>query len=268
MFANRLMIPVMVAVFALAPTSGARGAGRLSDKEALKLMDDIAGGVRDVSQALPKDMRTATVSTAEGEVNIEQFLNGLVKDAEEMRKNLRSGGSGSSEAKRLLMDGVVVQERMDSGNGLFGAEDAWKRLDGQLGQLAAAYGIDLSVDPSTWDVYRMNDKAVREAVNSLGQEARKFMNEFRREVKKMDMVTGPDQKQVIDHVKSLMTSSEELRDELIHSRDVTSELRAVVASSSSVGNFLAQHDFSIDTQKMWDELAANIKGIAGSLRED
>ena len=242
--------------------------GRLSDKEALQLMEEVAQGVRDVSDAIPRESRSETVAAAEGETELRGLLQELVGDTEEMRKSLRSGRSGSTQVKELLLDARALQDRVSSGAGLFGAEDAWHRLYGRITLLGQAYGVDLEADPSTWDVYRLNDKAVRSAVETLGPETRQFLNAFRREIKKMDSIAGKDEKQAIEYVKSLMTSAGELRDELIHSRDVTSELGSVVTSAASITTFLAQYDFSIDTQRMWKDLSRKIEGIAASLREN
>ncbi len=235
---------------------------RLKDDDLRELLEEAKKDVERFTDAIDSQYRNARITTATSEVAIDGYLKDLRKSAETMRDRFKDDYAAGREVLAFLRQASAIEKRAGSGGGLFGAEKEWPRLRGTLASLSQEYGIDWTSDPDGWTAQRMNDRALREAIETFSRSAESsFKKSLESALQHVTNVAAADRKAVLSTVGRLSDVSDDLKDAVEDGRDAAGELGLLKTSMGAIQSFLDKYGLSSAVGSTFRSLSTEFSGI-------
>jgi hypothetical protein len=233
-------------------------AGRLSDKEVADLVKEIGRDLKRFTQAIPAEYRKAVIRGAQGEVDVSAFLADMAKNRDAIESRLRSNYAASAEAGVFLLQARRVQDRLEAGKGLFGAETAWQTLGPRLEKLAGAYGVDWNSEVGQWNPRRMSDGELQTTLTEMEKELKAFSKGFGADLKADKALSSYGRKEILAEVNALQGLVTETRKSFNKKVNIDIPVQQILDKALELETETGSRTLSADTSASWQELRKDL----------
>ena len=136
------------------------------DAELKRLIESTNKGLVAFRKAARTDFRNSRITWEGNEYAVSNYLEDLEQAGKKLQSRYDLNYAAVPEATDFLKRFRVADEFAVQNPGVSGAKNEWNALKTNVSALAAAYGVDLASDPSTWQAARTPDGPIRaEAFN-------------------------------------------------------------------------------------------------------
>jgi len=250
-----MIILVMLCVVAAGTTTAAQGT-RMADKEVKKLMETIEKDIDLFKKAMGSEYRKAVLKSPSGEVDIEAYLKNLKDLAKKMKGRFDSKNAANGEVLAFLKYAQPIQARHDRGDSLFGAEKEWPRLSGDMERLGAEYGIRWKSSPDYWKASRLNDKELKQVLESFQKSIGNFRKDLDKAAKKAEVPKAQREK-VLDAAKRMEDVAKDVKKAVDKGTDASGALALLKSSVEQAKSFIAQNNLEVSVGSSWADVERN-----------
>ena len=210
---------------------------RQYDAEVKRLIDYTNRSFGDFRSAARSDFKKAKI----GFDGVETEVAGYLKDTADAGKRLASRVSSDYAAVPEATDFLKRLKTADSfgqeNPGISGAKNEWELLTPNAAKLAAAYGIDWTASPETWQPSRVPDGVLRAETETLESSAKAL----RKAVNDASKAAGVDKgrRKVLEgQSDTLVSAAEGLRKTVRDTRPASTALTSVNEAVRDLGSRL------------------------------
>jgi hypothetical protein len=230
----------LVFMAAIAATSPAIAADRLTDSEVKALVARIEQGRDLFDDALDDDLKDRIVRGDSGEVSVDHFLDDFQRNIDQLEERLTPEYAASAEARTLLRQASVIDRFFRQHPAGTRGESEWTRLTTDLKSLAAAYGAGFPLGDDA-AVRRMGDREVAAGADELAQAADRVKRSLDADLKKDIAVDPAVRTGIVREADQLQREAKTLRDRVRDGRPSSAEADQVLSRAEKLRAFIDSH---------------------------
>ena len=218
-------------------TPALRAAERLNDRDVKALVERI-DQVRDrFEDSLDGELKRSTVKNANGEVNVEQFLDDFQTNIDLLKDRITDENPASREAEIVLNQASAIDGFLQRHPSETKGRSEWNQLVGDFRTLAIAYGASFPIAP-TAKAHRINDREVASTAEAIKDAAERLEDSLDDELKKVPTVPAPARDGIVGEVKQLARDADALRGRVNDSQSSTAEAERMLQRAGKINAFL------------------------------
>jgi len=212
-------------------------AERLTDRDVKALVERI-DQVRDrFEDSLDGELKRSTVKNANGEVNVEQFLDDFQNNIDLLKERITDDNAASREVEIVLTQASAIDGFLQRHPSETKGRSEWNQLVGDFRTLAGAYGTAFPIAPSA-KANRINDREVSTMAEAIKDAAEHLQDSLDDELKKVPTVPASAREGIVGEVKQLARDADALRGRVNDSQPSTAEAERMLQRAGKISGFL------------------------------
>jgi hypothetical protein len=212
-------------------------ADRLTDRDVKALVERI-DQVRDrFEDSLDGELKRSTVRNANGEMNVEQFLDDFQNNIDLLKERITDENPASREVEIVLNQASAIDGFLQRHPSETKGRSEWNQLVGDFRTLAGAYGTSFPIAP-TAKANRINDREIASTAEAIKEAAERLEDSLDDELQKVATVSASARGGAVDEVKQLARDADALRGRVNDSQPSTAEAERMLQRAGKINGFL------------------------------
>ena len=238
-------------------------ADRLSNSDVKALIERIDNERDQFEDQLDGKIKSSILRGADGEVNVERFLDDLQENVDRLKERFTSDYAASAEATTVLRQGADIHRFMAKQPPDLDGASEWNRLASSLGELARAYATTFPV-PEGQQARRFNDGEVEKIASDLAKSADQFRKDLEAAFKTNMTIGQPTKDAAVLEVKGLKEDAERLASTVDDGRPASGEAKAVLARAARIRGAAASSGRALSpaAQTAWGSVETGLQNVA------
>lgn len=136
-----------------------------------------------------------------------------------------------------------------------------KKLQTKL--VALALMIGMTMIPAFAQIRRGNDRQIRTVINSIELKSNSFKNQLNNSLNTSSINNSRSRYYINETVSNFESSTNTLKQNFNSGRDISNDVRDVLAKASSIDNIMRDYRFNTQTQNAWNNLKTDLNKLSG-----
>jgi hypothetical protein len=242
--------------------SSARAADRLSDRDVMKLVEQIDDGRDRFEDNLDSDVKHRMLRGPSGEVDVEAFLHDFNDNVDRLKDRFKPDYAASNEAGVVLRQASTIDRYIHTLPTGTRGESEWNRLVTDLRALATAYGTTFPLSEGA-AVRRVGDGELASTVEQVEKAADGLKKSLDDELKPNLAVDKQSRDAIVDEAEGLQKDAEKLRERIKDGEPSSSELDKVLERATRIQRFLDSHQVPASA-RLWSDVTPRLRDVASA----
>jgi hypothetical protein len=239
---------------------------RLSEQEMKNLLDRIEKGAERYRNSLKDALGASRYDDTKAEDNINEFINGFESATDRLEGRFDDNRSAAGLVEAVLKRGVLIDSFMARHPLTTRAQDDWRRLRGDLDELARAYNVHWTWMGCMTGAYRINDRQVKDLLDRMERNAGQFRTSLDAALDKSLLNSTNAEDNINQFVKDFETAADRLEDRFNEKRSASSDVEEVLRRADFIDNFLKHRLMNARAQSDWSNLRRDLDELALAYR--
>jgi hypothetical protein len=239
---------------------------RLSEQEVKNLLDRVEQGAERYRNSLKDALSASRYDDTKVEDNINEFINGFESATDRLEGRFDDNRSAAGLVEDVLKRGVLIDSFMARHSLTTRAQDDWRRLRGDLDELARAYNVHWTWMGGMTGAYRINDNEVKGLLERMEKNAGQFRNSLDTALDKSLLNSTNAEDNINQFVKDFEAATDRLEDRFGEKRSASTDVEEVLRHAVFIDNFMRRHLLNPRAQSDWSNLRRDLFELALAYR--
>jgi hypothetical protein len=259
---TRLLRRAVFLGLVLAAAARLASAERPYDAEVKRLIDYCNRGISDFRSAARSDFKNSRMTLADGtQVDIANYLKDLTDSGKKLSSRYSSDYAAVPEATDFFKRFRQGDDFARTHEGISGAKNEWQLLRENVTKLSAAYGVDWTTDPTTWQPARTTDGPVRAQAQTVEAQSKALGKSLDDAAKAANLDKGR-RKALEGESDTLVDSASNLRKAISDGRPAGPAAQSFVKAMDDLGSLVRRSNLTDAVASSWGGLADSAKKLS------
>ncbi len=239
-------------------------AERMYDPELKRLIEATNKGVVAFRKAARPDFRNSRITWDGNEYIVSNYLEDLEQAGKKLQSRYDLNNAAVPEATDFLKRLKTADEFAAANPGVSGAKNEWNALRTNATALAAAYGIDFSSDPATWQAARTPDGPIRAEAFSIESQTKQLGKSLDEAAKSAGL--DKSRRKVIEgQAETAQKAASDVRKAVDAGRDPGSAMDRLSTSLADLSATVEKDGLAGNVSSAWTALQDSMRKLKGFL---
>lgn len=257
-----LLILIWVASFA--NVQQAQTPSRLNDKEVESLLKRLEGNADRFRESSKEAFDKSHLNGTKKEDRAKQYVKDFAAATDHLKDRFSKNNSAAGDVEEVLkraakIDDFMTRDILDSR-----AQNDWKKVRGNLDELAGAYGVSWNWNGRPYSISQIHhdDEGMRSLVDRIERDSNRFRDSLKDALDKehFEDVRGEDH--ILQLVEDFETATDRLRDRFTSNDSVPGDVEDVLRRAARIDRFMMRNSLDARTQDDWTVLRRDLDELA------